>query len=133
MMVRILLAFAVITVHADVPDAFAPQRLASEWARATSVLSNTTTTTASDRRLDALLPGVLYYTENYYADSHCTQLYFARTFVTNTCYYSGLGSLASTPTQTVYDYIKNTVTAVGNNDGYILRQVRGFVRLEQDG
>ena len=31
MMSHISLAFAVITVHADAPDAFAPRRLASEW------------------------------------------------------------------------------------------------------
>ena len=125
-MLRFIVVTAVMAVHADVPDAAGHRLLASDWARAAAKSSNTTTTTptaaAGDRRLDAVLPGVLYYTENYYADSRCTQLYFARTFVTNTCYYSGLGSVASTPTQTVYDYIQNTVTAVGNNDGYILRQ-----------
>jgi len=127
-MLRFIVVTAVMAVHADVPDAAGHRLLASDWARAAASSNNTTTSTttptaaASDRRLDAVLPGVLYYTENYYADSRCTQLYFARTFVTNTCYYSGLGSVASTPTQTVYDYIQNTVTAVGNNDGYILRQ-----------
>ena len=73
------------------------------------------------RKLDTAKPvsGVLYYTEYYYADSQCTQLYFFQSMVINQCYYSSNAQSINTAAN---DYVMNTVLSLGTNKGFLLTQ-----------
>ena len=73
------------------------------------------------RILDTAKPisGVLYYTEYYYADSQCSQLYFLQSLIINQCYMSSNAQSISTMN---YDYAMNTLLSLGTNNGYLLTQ-----------
>ena len=74
------------------------------------------------RGLDAAsspVSGVMYYTEYYYADSMCSQLYFLQSLVINQCYYSSNPQSINTASN---DYVMNTVLSIGANKGFLLTQ-----------